>query len=380
MTLQAKIETAMMTKADTVTPFHFEPASLSPVGQPSFDDWAAVGEQLRVMRDHTPWWLGDWYLYGEQRYGEMATQEAREELERETGSKYNTPRVAAWVASQYPVAARVTGLSFRHHQEVAALEPPIRSELLSRARDEDWTLRQLRREARPYRRVRKLRRASVGTSGITVVHGDVVAVLPSLETRFSLLIADPMAGGDRWRGPTGRDDYLAFADAWLTRAVECLAPSYHAFLFCPPDDLADLERHLRSRDLLVQSRIVWCHPNVTAQRMPVGLLSNWMPIVHLGTHPLRYADASKRTHIDVQDFAAPDGDAERLPRPLNLVEWLVNIGSRPGDGVLDLFGGDTSTAEACQRLGRNCTVIERDPILAAEIQRQLETPPVQSDC
>ena len=368
----AMVATAM-TESDTSTPFHFQPASLSPVGQPAFEDWAAVGEQLRAMKHFASWWTGDWWLYGEQQYGEVASQEAREELERETGSKYNTIRVAAWVASRYPVDARVTGVSFRHHQEVCALEPPIRSQLLAQARDEDWTIRRLRQEAKPYRQKRTLSLANVCAADITVLQGDVLAILPSLEPRFSLLIADPMAGGDRWRGLARHHDFLALLDAWLTRALQRLASSYHAFLWCPPDDLADLELHLRSRDLPVQSRIVWSHPNVTAQRTPVGLVSSWTPIVHLGTHSLRDGDAIGRTRLDVQEFAA-DGDTECPQKPFELLQWLVEIGSAPGDAVLDLFGGDATTAVACRALGRDCLVIEGDPALASVIRERLVGP------
>lgn len=170
-------------------------------------------------------------------------------------------------------------------------------------------------------------------------------------------------------GPA-RYDCLVLADAWLTRALECLTSSYHAFLWCRPDDLAGLELHLHSRDLPVQSRIVWHHPNVTPQRMSVGLLSTWTPVVHIGIQGLRCAGASKRAHVDVQEFTALDGDTEHLPKPRGLVEWLVGIGSRPGDAVLDLFGGDTSTGDVCQRLGRDCTIIEDDPSVTAALHER----------
>jgi len=40
------------------------------------------------------------------------------------------------------------------------------------------------------------------------------------------------------------------------------------------------------------------------------------------------------------------------PKPPALVEWFVQLHSKPGDLVLDPFNGGGSTAVACQRLGR----------------------------
>lgn len=357
-----------MTKSDTSAPFRFRPASLASVGEPTFEDWAAAGHQLRVMRDHSPWWLGDWWLFGERRYGEVASQEAREELERETGSKYSTVRVAAWVASHYPVDARVTGVSFRHHQEVAVLEPTVRHELLCRTRDEDWTIARLRHEAGPYRRLLKQRRAVTDQTDIVVLEGDSVTVLPALEQQFALLIADPFAGGDPASGP-GID--VASAKGWLGGALECLTPDHHVFLFAHADDLPDLELELRSLDLPIQSRIVWCHQTHVSQHVAGGLAHVWSPILHIGTHGLCHDGVARRSRIDIQRFASLERAGEYTAKPFDLVLWLVAIGSKPGDAVLDLFGGDATTAMECRELGRHCTVIERDPVLASVIRQRV---------
>ena len=47
-------------------------------------------------------------------------------------------------------------------------------------------------------------------------------------------------------------------------------------------------------------------------------------------------------------------------KPLKLMSWLVTIGSRPGDLVLDPFLGSGTTAVAARMLGRRCLGIERE--------------------
>lgn len=42
----------------------------------SFEDWQAVGRALRHMEANVSWWLGDWWRFGERKYGEAASQAA----------------------------------------------------------------------------------------------------------------------------------------------------------------------------------------------------------------------------------------------------------------------------------------------------------------
>ena len=48
-------------------------------------------------------------------------------------------------------------------------------------------------------------------------------------------------------------------------------------------------------------------------------------------------------------------------KPIKLIGRLIINSSRPGDRVLDMFGGSGSTMIACEELGRRCMMIELDP-------------------
>ena len=48
-------------------------------------------------------------------------------------------------------------------------------------------------------------------------------------------------------------------------------------------------------------------------------------------------------------------------KPVELVERAIRNSSRPGDRVLDAFGGSGSTLIACQRLDRKARLIELEP-------------------
>lgn len=61
--------------------------------------------------------------------------------------------------------------------------------------------------------------------------------------------------------------------------------------------------------------------------------------------------------------------------PAALIEPCILAGSRAGDHVLDPFGGAGTTAIACNKHGRHCTLIELNPDYLPIIQERSETFP-----
>lgn len=59
-------------------------------------------------------------------------------------------------------------------------------------------------------------------------------------------------------------------------------------------------------------------------------------------------------------------------KPLPLFEKLVRNSSRPGETVLDLFGGSGTTLIACEDLDRTCYMMEYDPHYAEVILQRWE--------
>jgi DNA modification methylase len=57
-------------------------------------------------------------------------------------------------------------------------------------------------------------------------------------------------------------------------------------------------------------------------------------------------------------------------KPVELIERAIVNSSRPGDIVLDPFGGSGSTLIACQKTGRRARVIEIEPTYVDVIIRR----------
>ncbi|MFF9900996.1 LmbU family transcriptional regulator [Streptomyces longispororuber] len=109
----------------------------------TFDSWRHIGCNLTMISNSSGWWLGDWLVYGENRFPERY----RVVLD-ETTLDYKTLRNYAWVARRFPPSRRRETLSLQHHAEVAALPKADQDRWLKQAEREKWSTRRLRKELR----------------------------------------------------------------------------------------------------------------------------------------------------------------------------------------------------------------------------------------
>jgi hypothetical protein len=111
----------------------------------SFDRWVEIGRRLCVGQQAVQWKIGDWWAFGDHRYGQRAKAAAEGIFGREFGTLMN----AASVARSFSTSCRREALSWSHHVEVAPLaktNPKAAEQLLDRAESEHWSKLDLRRE------------------------------------------------------------------------------------------------------------------------------------------------------------------------------------------------------------------------------------------
>jgi hypothetical protein len=114
----------------------------------SVDEWLAAGQSLAKIERSVSWWLGDWWAYGEARYGE---RKALVEAETWHGPDFGTCANAASVCRKFETSRRRELLSFKHHAVLARLRPAEADALL------DWCEETIPRTGKP-RSTRELQR------------------------------------------------------------------------------------------------------------------------------------------------------------------------------------------------------------------------------
>jgi hypothetical protein len=112
-----------------------------------YRDWILEGRRIGAMGRASPWWVGDWLLYGTARWGERYVEAAKI-----TGYDAKTLRNMRYVASRLELSLRRDNLTWSHHVLLAALEPDEQKYWLDRTTADRLSVDDLRIELRSARR------------------------------------------------------------------------------------------------------------------------------------------------------------------------------------------------------------------------------------
>jgi hypothetical protein len=108
-----------------------------------FNEWKDLGTKLVTMRSGNQWALGDWWAYGEHKYGDR--KKAVEEAGIRLHYKFNSLMNLATISRKFPPSSRNEVLKFTHHKIVAALPVEDRTKWLARAASMHWSVEKLQK-------------------------------------------------------------------------------------------------------------------------------------------------------------------------------------------------------------------------------------------
>lgn len=106
----------------------------------TYETWLALGEAFGRLRKASSWWIGDWFIFGDYRWGEKAA--AAEHL---AGVSPHRLAAICRTCMYVPKSRRRLSLPFSYHTEVSRLMPEEQTRFLTLAEDNGWTRDQLRR-------------------------------------------------------------------------------------------------------------------------------------------------------------------------------------------------------------------------------------------
>lgn len=178
---------------------------------PHFRKWELIGDQIFSVAESSAWWIADWLAYGETIF-----QERYREAIRKSSLNYQTLRNYAWVARRFDLSRRRDNLSFGHHAEVAALDPPEQDFWLRKAEEYGWSRNQLRSQVRS-----SLRERMVGDSSETGGRDpdDAIADRGNLRTQPTRNVAASISA-DSLRLRVSTDQLARFRAAAVTHNLD----------------------------------------------------------------------------------------------------------------------------------------------------------------
>lgn len=113
----------------------------------TLEEWTEIGRTLCLGQQSMQWKIGDWWAFGEHRYG----QRAKIAAEGVFGLSFGTLATYASVSRAFECSMRIEHLSFAHHQVAAGLSSAEAKEVLDRAVSENLSTRDLRRHVQGMR-------------------------------------------------------------------------------------------------------------------------------------------------------------------------------------------------------------------------------------
>jgi N6-adenosine-specific RNA methylase IME4 len=225
-------------------------------------EWRSAGELLGKVERSVSWWLGDWWAFGETRYGE---RKAIVEDQDWDGPSYQTCFNASNVAKRFELNRRRLSLGFSHHAEVASLPSDEADALL------DWCEETIRETGKP-RSTRELRgevsrrRTQVGLppSSTTCVLDDLSTLINS-GAKFGAIYADPpwLYDNQGTRAATGNHYLGLTVDQLCEMPVQQLAADdAHLHLWTTNAFLFECPRIFAAWGFEFRSSLVWVKPQL----------------------------------------------------------------------------------------------------------------------
>ena len=244
-----------------------------------------------------------------------------------------------------------------------------------------------------------------------IINGETIHEMSKLEAKsIDLIFADPpyfmqthgvlhrvegtefQGCNDDWDKFSSLNDYEGFSRKWLTECRRLLKPSGSIWVIGSMQCIYTLGHVMQELGFWFINDIIWHKtnptPNFTGSRLNNShetLL--WAVSDKSSRFTFNYKTAK---HLNdgkqlgsVWRFPVCSG-SERLrdsqgrklhttQKPLALLERIIAISSKPGDLVLDPFGGTMTTGAAAKKLGRKYIMIERDNEYCTYGQKRLDS-------
>jgi N6-adenosine-specific RNA methylase IME4 len=265
----------------------------------SQEQWMEAGQQLISVERSVMWWIGDWWAYGESRYGD------RVNVVREwDGPAFQTCVDAGTVCRKFESTRRRVLLSFNHHREVASLSAEEADAVLDWAEDplhspesngRPRTIKDVRSEVN-----RRKNATAIGAlhaqDGCTI--GDLWAAVERGE-KFGTVYADPpwLYDNQGTRAATGNHYGGMTVDELCALPIKQLsADDAHLHLWTTNAFLFDCPRIFDAWGYEFRSSFAWC-------KTSMGIGNYWR-----NSHELL--------------LTAVRGDAKRF-NDKSLMSWLV---------------------------------------------------------
>ena len=213
---------------------------------------------------------------------------------------------------------------------------------------------------------------------VQLYHGDCLEMMKSIPAgSVDAVITDPpysintkSDGAGKLNPWADRINSAFWYREWMGEARRILKPTGCMWSFLNWRSMVTFQKATDDLRWSIESLLVWDKCCIG----PGGLRGLRPSYELVGLWAMENFAIENRGIPDIQRFkwASRKPTGHPAEKPLMLIEWLINISTKPNDTVIDLFVGSGTTAEACIKNGRNFIGSELDPIWFNYAQKRIE--------
>lgn len=170
------------------------------------------------------------------------------------------------------------------------------------------------------------------------------------------------------KGDSGLDDYYTFSKAWLEAVKPHLTDKNAFYIFNGDTKLRELLNALHDTGYIKSALLIWLKDKFVVGRKDYHPQHELIAYGWHGTHS--YYGSRDKTALF---YPKPRKNSlHPTMKPPALLRRLLYHSTKPGDLVLDPFGGSGSTLIACEHLGRTCYTVEYEEAYCRAIVERWE--------
>ncbi|MCG3122054.1 MAG: hypothetical protein GIKADHBN_00430 [Phycisphaerales bacterium] len=158
------------------------------------------------------------------------------------------------------------------------------------------------------------------------------------------------------------EEFDRLLDAWFGNIARVLVPGGAFYVWGGYANLGNYPPFLKKHGLYFSQGIVWdkLHPVLTRKDFMGAFELAFYGWREGAGH--RYYGPNNETDLWHVKKVNPQAMCHLTEKPVELARRAIEYSSKPGENVLDLFGGSGSTLMACEQAGRRGFLMELDPL------------------
>ncbi len=346
---------------------------LSPVGNPTFEQWQECGNFIKKANGASHLWLGDWLNYGEAHYQEDYTQAIDA-----TGYDYHTLRRDKYTTERIPFERRRSNIDISIYHEIAPFEEKEQERLLDIVEKTKMTIQQLRKEK--HRLVLENKRPPT-TIDTNLILGDCLTELIKIpDNSVDCIITDPPYGIDyqsNFREATPQFDKLQndketaieLLDKCLAISRNKLKINSHAYIFTSWKVYSYIQNIVK-KYFQIKNVLVWVKSGGMIGDLEADYMDKYEMIIY-ATKGRRLLNGIRESNVLNYDRPSSTKYHHPTEKPVELLKYLISKSSNENELILDPFMGSGSTCVAAKETKRKYLGIEIDKQWFDEAQRRI---------